>query len=131
MIEGLVTELEYRFSRSSGPGGQNVNKVSTQVELLFDLFNSNLLNVDQKDRIATILNNRLTIGGIIFLKCNETRSQIKNKEIVTTRFINLITDALKPIKVRKPTKPTKSSNERRIANKKNLSKKKKNRKITD
>jgi len=129
MFDQLLLEIDFRFSRSSGPGGQNVNKVSTQVELLFDIDNSAYLTDVQKDKIKLELKNRINNDGILLLKSNETRSQSKNKEIVEARFIMLIKEAIKPVKERKPTKPTRSSIKRRLSDKKILSDKKKNRKI--
>ena len=127
----IMTELKFRTSRSSGPGGQSVNKVSTQVELLFDVESSGILSEDQKLTILEKLHNRITNNGILALKCNETRSQIKNKEIVLSRFLKLMEEALKPVKERKPTRRSKVSVEKRLRNKKIKSDKKKERKITD
>jgi len=127
----LKSEVKYRYSRSSGPGGQSVNKLSTQVELLFDVENSGQLSEDQKIVILEKLKNRITNDGILALKCDETRSQLKNKEIVLNRFLKLIADALKPAKKRKPTKRSKASVEKRLRNKKIKSEKKKDRKIKD
>lgn len=131
MFEELISELEYRFSRSSGPGGQSVNKVSTQVELLFDIERSMILTDNQKHLIFQKLKNRINSHGILLLKSNETRSQLKNKEIVASRFITLVSEALKPVKKRKATKPTKASVRRRLDEKKKVSTKKKDRKIID
>lgn len=131
MIDQLLSEVEYRYSRSSGPGGQNVNKVSTQVELLFCVDESLILTENQKSIISIKLKNRINAEGILSLKCGETRSQYKNKEIVGERFIELIEESLKPIKKRKPTKPSKSATERRLTDKKILSDKKKNRRLND
>ena len=127
----IMTELKFRTSRSSGPGGQSVNKVSTQVELLFDVESSGILSEDQKLTILEKLRNRITNNGFLALKCNETRSQIKNKEIVLSRFLKLMEEALKPVKERKPTRRSKVSVEKRLRNKKIKSDKKKERKITD
>lgn len=131
MIDNLISEIKYKFSRSSGPGGQSVNKLSTQVELLFDVGNSSVLNEDQKLTILEKLKNRINKDGILSLKSDETRSQLKNKEIVISRFFKLIEDVLKPIKQRKPTKRSKASVEKRLRNKKIKSDKKKDRKIKD
>lgn len=131
MYDQLIKETEVRFSRSGGPGGQNVNKVSTQVELLFDIQNSLILTEDQKFRIVLLNKKRINYDGVLILKCSETRSQKKNREIVENKFIELIKESLKPIKKRKPTKPTISSVERRLSDKKNQSDKKKNRKPVD
>lgn len=127
----LKSELKFRTSRSSGPGGQSVNKVSTQVELLFDVDISGVLSEDQKITISEKLKNRITNNGVLTLKCDETRSQLKNKDIVLNRFLKLIEDALKPVKERKPTRRSKASVEKRLRSKKIQSDKKKYRRIKD
>jgi len=127
----LKSELKYRASRSSGPGGQSVNKLSTQVELLFDVGNSDTFSDDQKLTISDKLKNRINNDGILALKCDETRSQLKNKEIVLSRFLKLLEEALKPVKERKPTRKSKASVEKRLRNKKVQSDKKKDRKIKE
>lgn len=124
----LSREVSYRTSRSSGAGGQHVNKVSTKVELLFDVNASEVLSDDQKEIIQRKLANRISNEGVLSMQCDETRSQSKNKEIVTDRFISLIYDALRPIKKRKATKPTKASVEKRLNLKKQKSEKKISRK---
>ena len=131
MPDSLNKEVKYRTSRSSGAGGQHVNKVSTKVELIFDVNGSAVLSEEQKMIIHEKLKNRIFKEGLLILHCDETRSQLKNKEIVFMRFIALIEDALKPIKKRKPTKPTKSSVEKRLYNKKKKSDKKDLRKLLD
>lgn len=120
----LKSELKFRTSRSSGPGGQSVNKVSTKVELLFDVWNSNVLTIEQKEIISIKLKNRINTEGILQISSDETRSQLKNKEIVIERFNGLLEEALKPVKKRKPTKPGKSSKEKRLKTKKIKSDKK-------
>jgi ribosome-associated protein len=102
--------------------------VSTQVELLFDISSSGLLSEDEKITLSDKLRNRINNEGILTLKCNETRSQLKNKEIVINRFLKLLEEALKPVKERKPTKRSKASVEKRLRNKKIQSDKKKDRK---
>ena len=131
MFNELNKEVQYRTSRSSGPGGQNVNKVSSKVELVFDVMNSAILSDNQKHIIVEKLQNRITKEGLFILQCEDTRSQLKNKEIVFERFVNLIEQALKPVKKRKPTKPTKSSVQRRLKDKKKLSDKKDKRKYPE
>ena len=131
MQDSLNKEVKYRTSRSSGAGGQHVNKVSTKVELIFDVNGSAVLSEEQKMIIHEKLKNRISNEGLLILHCDETRSQLKNKEIVFMRFIALIEDALKPEKERKPTKPTKSSVEKRLYNKKKKSDKKDLRKPLD
>jgi len=131
MSDSLNKEVKYRTSRSSGAGGQHVNKVSTKVELIFDVNGSAVLSEEQKMIIHEKLKNRISNEGLLILHCDETRSQLKNKEIVFIRFITLMEDALKPEKERKPTKPTKSSVEKRLYNKKKKSDKKDLRKPLD
>ncbi|NQU33910.1 MAG: aminoacyl-tRNA hydrolase [Bacteroidetes bacterium] len=131
MVELLISEVTYRFSRSSGPGGQSVNKVSTQVELLFDVGGSNYLTDDQKTILSEKLTNRINSEGILIIKSDETRSQLKNREIVINRFLELVKEAFKPIKKRRATKPTRSSVEKRLTSKKIQSDKKRNRKVDE
>lgn len=128
MFEQILSELDFRTSKSSGPGGQHVNKVSTRVTLLFSVADSSALSDNQKELILGKLKNRISNDGILSLSCDETRSQVKNKEIVIERFKVLIENAIKPIKKRKPTKPTKSSIEKRLKLKKQKSDKKTSRK---
>lgn len=127
--EDFHKEVRYRTSRSSGSGGQNVNKVSTKVELLFDVFNSEILTERRRSIIIEKLSNRISSQGILALKCDETRSQLANKEIVFERFINLVKTALTPVKKRRITRPTRSSVRKRLDSKKKHSEKKSNRKF--
>jgi ribosome-associated protein len=122
-------EVNYRTSRSGGAGGQHVNKVSTKVELLFNVNESILLTERKKSIVSEKLSNRISSDGILTLKCEETRSQSANKEIVFERFIHLIKTALTPVKKRRPTKPTRSSVRKRLDSKKKHSDKKSNRKF--
>jgi ribosome-associated protein len=130
-LEDLHKEVKYRTSRSGGAGGQHVNKVSTKVELLFDIEASEILNHNKKVIILYKLKNRISSEGIFALQCDETRSQSRNKEIAFDRFINLIKTALTPVKVRRKTKPTRSSVRRRLDGKKKLAQKKSNRKFKE
>ena len=97
----LHTELKFRTSRSSGSGGQHVNKVATRVELLFDVDASVFLSPDQKKRIREKLRHRITRESILLLDNSETRSQHRNKELVIAQFDQLIKEALRPEKQRK------------------------------
>lgn len=120
-IEKIVTELTYKAVRSSGAGGQNVNKVSSKVVLTFDLRNSQALSDEEKILLETKLATRLTSDAILILTCDEDRSQLKNKSIVTKRFLELIKNALIIQKPRKATKIPKSVIRKRIKDKKNVS----------
>ncbi len=128
-LNALHKEVNYRTSRSGGAGGQNVNKVSTKVELLFNVNESSLLSEKQKSIVIDKLSNKISQDGLLALKCDETRSQLNNKEIVFERFVNLIKTALTPIKKRRPTKPSRSSVRKRLDNKKKLSSKKDSRRF--
>ena len=124
----LIIELQYKAVRSSGAGGQNVNKVSSKVVLSFDVKNSKVLSEDEKMLLEMNLASRLTNDQILILNCDEDRSQLKNKEIVTKRFLAIIDQGLHVPKIRKATKIPKSVIRKRIKDKKNLSEIKKNRK---
>jgi ribosome-associated protein len=125
--EKIISELNYKAVRSSGAGGQNVNKVSSKVVLTFDLKNSQALNEEEKMLLETKLASRLTSDLVLILNCDEDRSQFKNKAIVTKRFLELIKNALIIPKVRKATKIPKSVIRKRIKDKKSVSEVKKNR----
>ncbi len=127
----LIIELQYKAVRSSGAGGQNVNKVSSKVVLSFDVKNSKVLSEDEKMLLEMNLASRLTNDQILILNCDEDRSQLKNKEIVTKRFLAIIDQGLHVPKIRKATKIPKSVIRKRIKDKKNLSDIKKNRKRPD
>lgn len=126
--EKLISELQFKAVRSSGAGGQNVNKVSSKVVLSFDLKNANSLSIEEKLLLETNLSSRLTKDQILILNCDEDRSQLKNKEIVIKRFLTIIEQGLFIPKIRKATKIPKSVIRKRIKDKKNLSDIKKNRK---
>ena len=118
MKECLDTELRYRTSKSSGPGGQHVNKSESRVELLWSLQNSICFNKLQKFRLNRYLSARLTQEGWLILGSGKHRSQHQNKQEVTERFFRLIEKGLLPVKKRKATSPTRSSVEKRIRDKK-------------
>ena len=119
--EKITSELQYKAVRSSGAGGQNVNKVSSKVVLTFDLKNSQALTEEEKLLLETKLQSRLTSEQILILNCDEDRSQFKNKLIVTKRFLDIITAGLHIPKIRKATKIPKSVIRKRIKDKKNIS----------
>ena len=125
--EKIISELQYKAVRSSGAGGQNVNKVSSKVVLSFDLKNSQALSEEEKALLENKLASRLTSEQILILNCDEDRSQLKNKAIVTKRFLDIITEGLYVPKIRKATKIPKSVIRKRIKDKKSLSDLKKNR----
>lgn len=125
---GLESEMEFQASRSGGPGGQHANKVSSKVELRFDVGNSELLNADEKQRIRKYLAHKLTKSDEILLESREARSQHRNKQMAMERFFSMVEWALKSRKKRKKTKPTKASIERRLKKKKAIKEKKQNRK---
>ena len=116
--EEIIRELNFKAVRSSGAGGQHVNKVSSKVELLFDLQNSSALSLEEKELLLKNLKNKLTKENVLLLQCDESRSQHKNKEIVINRFVSIITNGLKVPKKRKATKPSKSSIRKRLEKKK-------------
>jgi ribosome-associated protein len=127
----MISELSFKAVRSSGAGGQNVNKVSSKVVLTFDLKNSQALTEEEKLLVETKLSSRLTTDSVLILNCDEDRSQFRNKEIVTKRFLELIKNALLIPKERKPTKIPKSVIRKRIKDKKNISEIKKTRRKPD
>ncbi len=115
--EKIISELTFKAVRSSGAGGQNVNKVSSKVVLTFDLTASNSLSDDEKNLLQTKIATRLTSDNILILNCDEDRSQLKNKELVIKRFLDLIKKSLIIPKPRKPTKIPRSVIEKRLKTK--------------
>jgi ribosome-associated protein len=124
----LQKEITYKTSRSGGKGGQNVNKVSSKVELLFSVDNSLLFTDEEKALLNEKLQNRLNKDGLIQVICDEERSQYLNKEKAVERLIMLLTRALHKPKIRKPTKVSKAAKQARLDNKKLNSVKKEGRK---
>lgn len=124
----LIQEISYKAVRSSGAGGQNVNKVSSKVELHFSIPASHALSETEKERALKKLASRLTKSEELILQCDESRSQHKNKEIVTQRFIELLKDSLKKPKPRKKTKTPRAAKLKRLREKKMRSEKKAGRK---
>jgi len=109
-----IVELGFRFSRSSGPGGQHVQKTSTRVELLFDVANSPSLTDYQRARIQERLASHIDSAGVLHLVAQSERRQLRNREEVLARFLALVRGALKRRKIRRPTHPTAASIERRL-----------------
>jgi ribosome-associated protein len=126
--EQILSELSFKAVRSSGAGGQNVNKVSSKVVLNFDVEKSKGLSEDEKLLVLSKLSNRLTKENILILNCDEDRSQFKNKSIVVKRFFDLITQSLQIEKIRKATRVPKSVIRKRMKEKKTIAETKKNRK---
>ncbi len=120
----IIKELKYKAVRSSGSGGQHVNKVSSKIELTFDLENSNSLSEFEKEVLKTKLSSRLTKEKILILFCEETRSQHRNKGIAIKRFLELIKTLLIRPKKRRPSKPSLSSIKKKTEHKKRTSIKK-------
>ena len=118
MRDCLISEVSYRTSRSSGPGGQHVNKTESRVELLWSPALTACMNAPQKILVLKRLAPRLTDQGVLILSSEKHRSQYRNREEVTERFILLITACMIPVKNRVPTRPSKSSLEKRIREKK-------------
>jgi ribosome-associated protein len=129
--EQLLTELTFKAVRSSGAGGQNVNKVASKVVLTFDIPKSQAFSEDEKIILVANLSSRLTSEFVLILHCDEDRSQLKNKEIVIKLFLELIKKGLFVPKERKATKVPKAAIRKRIKDKKNLGEIKKSRRKPD
>ena len=124
----LQKEITFKTSRSGGKGGQNVNKVSTKVELLFSISGSALFSDEEKELISQKLQSRFNKDGLVQVVCDEERSQYLNKEKAVERLILLLTKALHVQKARKPTKVSKASKQARLERKRLTSIKKEGRK---
>jgi len=114
-------ELSFTFSRSSKPGGQNVNKISSRVTLLFDVANSPSLSVEQKNQIMTHLRTRINKDGVLRVVAQLHRSQAANREAAVERFVELLQETLKPIKSRKKTRISFAAKKRRLNGKRRRS----------
>ncbi len=121
--------LTYTFSRSSGPGGQNVNKLNTRVTVSLDVADCPVLTETQKRKIRQKLKHRMDNQGILQVSCQEYRSQYANRNAAKQRLAELLAEALKPVKKRKPTKKPKSAVEKRLREKKQQGEKKQRRSL--
>jgi ribosome-associated protein len=128
-VQVPLSELHFRTSRSSGPGGQNVNKLETRVELLFDVLHSPSFSDEQRGRILLHLASRINAEGVLHISSQRSRSQWENKQGTIEKLVHLLRDALKVRKKRIKTLPTRGSNETRVQRKKKHSQKKKLRKV--
>ncbi len=126
-----LSELDFSFTRSGGPGGQHVNRNETKVELRWDITNSAIFNDRQRSLIQERLPQYITNDGILRLVSNETRSQHRNRQAVMQRLQNLVTEALRPRRKRRPTRPSAGVRARRIEQKRRRSEKKKRRRKPD
>ncbi|WP_372917331.1 alternative ribosome rescue aminoacyl-tRNA hydrolase ArfB [Salegentibacter sp.] len=126
--EKIRQELSFKAVRSSGAGGQHVNKTSSKVELHFLVENSEALSEEEKTRIQNKLGRKITGAGELVIQSEVSRSQHKNKEDVIQRFLNMIREALKRRKTRKKTKPSRAAREKRLKKKKIQAEKKAGRK---
>ncbi|NQW36850.1 MAG: aminoacyl-tRNA hydrolase [Flavobacteriales bacterium] len=117
-VNSLLNELKFKAVRSGGAGGQHVNKVSSKIELTFEIDTSQFLSEDQKQLLIKNLSSRLTKENVLMLTCSESRSQHKNKEIVIERFLHIIKKGLTVPKKRTPTKVRKSVIQKRKEKKK-------------
>jgi len=124
-----LSELRFRTSRSSGPGGQNVNKLESRVELVFDVAGSPSLTDDEKNILFTHLASRIDARGILHISSQKSRSQWENKQLVIEKLVSLLHGALKVRRKRVKTSPTHSSKERRVQSKKKHGQKKTMRKV--
>lgn len=122
--ENILKELNFKAIRSSGAGGQHVNKTSSKIELTFDLENSNSLSEDEKTLLKAKLSSKLTNENVLILFCEETRSQHRNKDLAIKRFLGLIEANLIRPKRRKKTKPSKGAIKKRLETKQRTSVKK-------
>ncbi len=128
-MKDFTSEINYKTSRSSGAGGQNVNKVETAVTAMWQVSETKFFAEDEIVRISEKLKNRINAEGFLQMTSSEARTQLQNKKIVTEKMLDLVEKSLFVPKKRIKTKPTKSSQEKRLKFKKNISEKKENRKF--
>lgn len=123
-IESLIKECSFEATRSSGSGGQNVNKVSTKVILLFNVLESSFLDQEQKEMFLSNLHTRISKNGIFRISSGRERTQLANRKLVVEKFFKLVEKAFETEEERIATKPTRGSKLKRIESKKALSGKK-------
>jgi ribosome-associated protein len=124
-------ELSWTAVRASGPGGQNVNKVASKIELRFDFEHSSVLGGGVRHRLRGLAENRLDADGRIVITSQVTRDQARNLEAARSKLADLIEQALTPPKPRKPTKPSRAARQRRLDSKQHQSAKKRERRVRD
>ena len=128
-MKSFSHELSYKTSRSSGSGGQNVNKVETSVTVIWKVEDSTVLTESEKERILLKLKNKINAEGILQTTVSESRTQLQNKKIATKKIQELVNKSLIVPKKRIATKPSRAKVEKRLESKKKLSEKKENRKF--
>ena len=124
-VVDIMSEIQLNTTRSSGPGGQHVNKVETKVVLRWDVNNSSVLEEDQRALILTSLANKLTKDGVLIITAESKRSQLQNKEITLTKLDKVLAKVFAVVKKRRTTKPSRSAIAKRIKSKKKQGEKKK------
>ena len=129
LLQDFSSEFDFQTARSGGPGGQNVNKVSSKVELRFNVEASKLLNEAQKAKIRVSLANQITLDDVLLIVCQESRSQLQNKQTTIKKFKKLLEKALKEEKIRKVLSPTALMIAQRLRDKKANAVKKSQRKF--
>ncbi|MBX3055961.1 MAG: aminoacyl-tRNA hydrolase [Anaerolineae bacterium] len=122
-----LAEVEFRFSGSSGPGGQHVNKTATKATLLFNVAHSPSLTEGQRATILEKLANRIDSDGVLHIQAQTARSQFQNRELALARFQTLLAQALQPTKPRKKTRPSRTAVEKRLTEKRKQSERKRER----
>jgi ribosome-associated protein len=130
-VKDIIPYVRYKTSRSGGSGGQNVNKVASKVELLFDFKECELFSEEEKALISERLSSRIQSDGLVQVISQESRSQLENKEIALQKLVTLLVHALKVNKKRKKTKPSKRSVQKRLDSKRKQALKKINRKAPE